>query len=58
MEGQTVTLQDLLTFDFLAESEDGKIRGEHNSTGVKPKFWDRARYFGLEEKLANALGLT
>ena len=58
MEGETVTLQDLLTFDFLAESEDGKIQGEHKATGVKPKFWDRARYFGLEEKLANALGLT
>tara|TARA_B100000315_G_scaffold243831_1_gene267691 strand:+ start:104 stop:1567 length:1464 start_codon:yes stop_codon:yes gene_type:complete len=58
MEGETVTLQDLLTFDFLAESEDGKIQGEHKATGVKPKFWDRARYFGLEAKLANALGLT
>ena len=58
MEGETVILQDLLTFDFLAESEDGKIQGEHKATGVKPKFWDRARYFGLEEKLANALGLT
>ena len=58
MEGETVTLQDLLTFDFLAESEDGKIQGEHRATGVKPKFWDKARYFGLEEKLANALGLT
>ena len=32
MEGETVTLQDLLTFDFLAESEDGKIQAEHKTT--------------------------
>ena len=58
MEGETVTLQDLFTFEFLEESGDGKIIGEHQATGLRPKFWDKARYFGLEAKLQKALGLT
>ena len=58
MEGETVTLQDLFVFEFLEESADGKINGEHQMTGLRPKFWDKARYFGLEAKLRKALGLT
>ena len=58
MEGDTVTLQDLLTFEFDEEAADGSIKGEHQATGLRPKFWDKARYFGLEAKLRIALGLT
>ncbi|SVC60909.1 uncharacterized protein METZ01_LOCUS313763, partial [marine metagenome] len=58
MEGDTVTLQDLFTFEFDEEAADGSIRGEHQATGLRPKFWDKARYFGLEAKLRIALGLT
>ena len=58
MEGDTVTLQDLFTFEFDEEAADGSIKGEHQATGLRPKFWDKARYFGLEAKLRIALGLT
>ena len=57
MEGEIITLQDLYLFDFIGEDENGKIIGEHRPTGLRPKFWDKACYFGLEEKLARALSM-
>jgi pilus assembly protein CpaF len=55
MEGDVVILQDLFLFEFLGEDENGKIIGEHRPTGMRPKFWDKARYYGEEAKLAKAL---
>ena len=57
MEGDVITLQDLFVYKFTGESADGKILGEHVATGLRPNFWDKARYFGLEAKLAKALGI-
>ena len=35
---------------------DGRVVGRHRSTGIaRPRFWDRARYYGLERELAEAL---
>ena len=58
MEGDVVTMQDLFVFEFQGEDADGKILGTHRPTGMRPAFWDRARYFGLESKLAEALQIT
>lgn len=58
MEGEVVTLQDLFIYDFTGEDADGKILGTHRPTGLRPAFWDKARYFGLESKLAEALELS
>jgi pilus assembly protein CpaF len=55
MEGDVVTLQDLLVFDYLDETPEGKIIGRHRATGIRPGFWDKVRYFGLEDELAQAL---
>ena len=55
MEGEVVTMQDLFLFEQTGETEDGKVVGHHTPTGLRPAFWDRARYYGLEAKLANAL---
>ena len=55
MEGDVVTMQDLFVFEIEGEDADGNIIGQHKATGLRPTFWDKARYFGLEEKLANAL---
>ena len=55
MEGEVVTLQDLFLFEFQGEDSEGKIQGRHRPTGLRPKFWDRARYFGLEKELGDAL---
>jgi len=56
MEGDVIVTQDLFVYEIQGEDEHGRILGKHGSTGIaRPKFWDRARYFGLERELANAL---
>lgn len=56
MEGDVITTQDLFIYDFLGEDQNGKIVGRHRSTGIgHPRFWERARYFGEEQRLAAAL---
>ncbi|MCC6947467.1 MAG: CpaF family protein [Bradyrhizobiaceae bacterium] len=56
MEGDVITTQDLFVYDFLGEDAGGKIIGRHRSTGIgHPRFWERARYFGEEQRLAAAL---
>jgi pilus assembly protein CpaF len=55
-EGDVIITQDLLTYSIDGEDEAGKIKGRHIGTGIaRPAFWDRARYFGLERELAEAL---
>jgi len=55
-EGDVVTTQDIFIYDILGEDANGRISGRHRSTGVgRPKFWDRARYFNEEVRLAAAL---
>jgi len=56
MEGDTVITQDLFVYDLIGEDQNGKLIGRHRSTGIgQPRFWDRARYFGEEQRLAAAL---
>jgi pilus assembly protein CpaF len=56
MEGDVVTLQDLIVFEISGEDADGNIIGRQRSTGIaRPRFWDRATYFGEEHRLAEAL---
>jgi pilus assembly protein CpaF len=40
----------------VGEDAQGNILGRHRSTGIgRPRFWERARYFGEEQRLAAAL---
>ena len=56
MEGDVIITQDLFVFDMLGEDANGKIIGRHRSTGIgRPRFWDRARYYGEEQRLAATL---
>jgi pilus assembly protein CpaF len=56
MEGDVITTQDLLLYDIAGEDASGRIVGSHRSTGIgRPRFWERARYFGEEQRLAAAL---
>jgi pilus assembly protein CpaF len=56
MEGDVVITQDLFIYDIVGEDNNGRIIGRHRSTGIgRPAFWDRARYFGEEARLAAAL---
>lgn len=56
LEGDTIVLQDVLTYEIEGEDENGKLIGRHRGTGIgRPKFWERARYYNLEGELAAAL---
>jgi pilus assembly protein CpaF len=56
MEGDVIITQDLMVYDVLGEDPSGKLIGRHRSTGIgRPRFWERARYFGEEQRLAAAL---
>jgi pilus assembly protein CpaF len=56
LEGDVIVTQDLFVYEITGEDENGKIIGRHKSTGIaRPRFWDRARYYGLERELAEAL---
>ncbi len=56
MEGDVVTLQNILVYDMKGEDANGKIIGHHRSTGIaRPRFWERAQYYGETDRLAEAL---
>jgi pilus assembly protein CpaF len=56
MEGDVIITQDLFVYEIVGEDAQGKLIGRHRSTGIgRPKFWDRARYYGEEKRLAAAL---
>jgi len=56
MEGDVIITQDIFLYEMLGEDASGKLLGRHRSTGIgKPRFWERARYFGDEKRLAAAL---
>jgi pilus assembly protein CpaF len=56
MEGDIITTQDLFTFHFEGEGEDGTIRGNFKSSGLRPHFASNASYFGLDKRLMEAMG--
>ena len=56
LEGDVVITQDLFLYEIDGEDASGRIKGAHRSTGIgRPRFWERARYFGEEVRLAAAL---
>jgi pilus assembly protein CpaF len=56
MEGDVIITQDLFIYDLVGEDAHGNIVGHHRSTGIgRPRFWERARYYGEEHRLAAAL---
>ena len=56
LEGDVVITQDLMLYEITGEDAAGRLVGRHRSTGVgRPRFWERARYYGEEQRLAAAL---
>jgi len=55
MEGEVVTMQDLFKLEFLGEDEQGKLITKLKSSGMRPKFWDKARQFGVERLVLEAM---
>ncbi len=56
MEGEVVTMQDLFRFEYEGEDEYGRIIGKQKSSGLRPILYERARQYGLEKKLLDAMG--
>jgi pilus assembly protein CpaF len=56
LEGDVITTQDIMVYEVTGEDSSGRLRGSHRSTGIgRPRFWERARYYGEEVRLAKAL---
>jgi len=56
LEGEVPITQDIFVYDMEGEDAEGRIIGTHRATGIgKPAFWDKARYYGEEKRLAKAL---
>jgi len=55
MEGDIITTQELFTYQFQGEGSDGKLRGNFQSSGIRPAFLPRAEYFGLDRALLEVI---
>ena len=55
MEGEVVTMQDLFVLDIMGEDDDGKLITKQRSTGLRPKFFDNARQFGVDQLVLDAM---
>jgi pilus assembly protein CpaF len=55
MEGDTITTQELFTYQFQGETTDGMLRGVFKSSGIRPYFLPRAEYYGLERPLLEVI---
>jgi pilus assembly protein CpaF len=56
LEGDVITTQDLFIYEVTGEDAAGRLKGRHRSTGIgRPRFWERAQYYGEEKRLAAAL---
>ncbi|OLP57504.1 protein kinase [Rhizobium rhizosphaerae] len=56
MEGDVIITQDLMRYEIDGEDAGGRIIGRHVGTKIgRPAFWERARYFNEDKRLAVAL---
>jgi pilus assembly protein CpaF len=55
MEGDVVTLQDLFVLDIEGEDDNGKLITRQRSTGLRPKFFDKARQYGVHQLVLDAM---
>jgi pilus assembly protein CpaF len=56
MEGEVIITQDLFTYEFKGETQDGKLSGAFKSSGLRPHFLPRAAYYGLDKVLSETMG--
>lgn len=47
MEGDVITMQEIYTFEQTGVAADGTVQGHFRATGIRPKFADRLRVFGV-----------
>ncbi len=54
MEGPVIVTQELFKFEYLDETDDGKIIGEYRSLGLRPQTVDKAKQFGFDTAMLEA----
>jgi len=47
MEGDIVTMQDIFTYERAGIAEGGKVIGQYVASGIRPKFTDRFKAYGI-----------
>lgn len=47
MEGETVAMQEIFTFERAGVDAAGKVLGRFRSTGIRPRFAERLRQYGM-----------
>jgi pilus assembly protein CpaF len=55
MEGDVITAQELFTYEFEREGENGELIGSFKSHGIRPHFLPKAGFFGLEKELMEVI---
>ena len=48
MEGDTITMQEVFIFDRRGVDKDGKVLGKFRPTGVRPRFAERLKIYGMQ----------
>jgi pilus assembly protein CpaF len=47
MEGDVITMQDIFVFEREGTTEDGQVIGRFRSTGIRPRFAERLKAYGI-----------
>lgn len=55
MEGEVVTMQDLFKLEIQGEDDHGKLITELKSTGMRPRFFDKAKQYGVADMVMDAM---
>jgi pilus assembly protein CpaF len=48
MEGETITMQEIFQFERKGIDKDGKVMGRFRPTGVRPRFAETLKTYGLQ----------
>jgi len=48
MEGETITMQDVFIYERKGVDQDGRVLGRFRPTGVRPRFAERLKLYGLQ----------
>ena len=48
MEGDVITMQDIFVYERQGIGENEKVLGQFKATGIRPKFADRLKAYGID----------
>jgi pilus assembly protein CpaF len=48
MEGDVITMQDIFVYERQGIGEGDKVLGQFKATGIRPKFADRLKAYGID----------